>query len=143
MSEGNAQTYPGAIAAFHVHETQFFAGALISRIFGPFADSQPELWTRRTFLLLVAKVYERLVIDKQQLTSKDFHEIAKTLVEITRADVNPRKRNAPRNAGTRIDEGSTEALAEELARIVREIYGVNADTTGSGKNLATDPGVVR
>ena len=133
MSKRTTKPLPDAQATFRVRETQSFAASVISMIFGPFAESQPRLWTSRTFLLLVVKVYERLVIDNEQFTPKDFQEIARTLVEITKADVLQGRRGTLGAVGNKLDAESAEALADNLKQIVRGIYGTNLHAASHGR----------
>ncbi len=111
------------IAFLSMRERQSAAAAIIAKKFGWFAESQPKLWSQRTFLLIVAKAYEYLVLC-EKISPRELVELTRTLVEYNKVDAG-KNRNPPHkpNGGSVVDE---------LEEIVRRIYGANLQCGDSG-----------
>lgn len=97
-----------------VRNDQFFAARVIHELFGPFTKDHPELWAKRTYLMIVAKVYEYLVLH-QDVTPKEIVELTKAFAESCKVDVGEGQ-DDPAKAGNVVDC---------LRGIVRQVYGVN------------------
>ena len=76
---------PDPKEALAMRERQSAAALVIAEHFGPFIESHPELWAYRTFLLIVGKVYEHLVLC-DEISPKEFVDLTKTLVESCKID---------------------------------------------------------
>jgi len=96
--------------------------SLLESIFGPFGQTQPELWDQRTYLLLVAMVYEYLSTHKG-VPTKDLVLLAKTLS--TARPIAARKGLAVKDHGITISADRFKALPEHVRNVIQQIYGVN------------------
>ena len=109
-----------------MRERQSWAASMINHHFGAFKDSSPELWTNRTFLLIVAKVYEHLVLCKK-ISPKDFLELTKTLGESCKST--PRRTHGTGAKGRNsTPESNFGGVVAGLQEMVRQIYGANLQT---------------
>jgi hypothetical protein len=122
-----------------MREGQSVASMVIAERFGPFAESQPELWTKRTFLLIVGKVYEHLVLRKK-ISPKEFLDLTRTLAENCKVDAKLQETSSTPKSG-RSGYGPGQDLGEKnavdkLEQIVRQLYGTNLQ---SGEALRSAP----
>lgn len=127
MSRQASKPPPWTDAAreFAMKESQSLAGRVIAGMLGPFTKSNPQLWSQRKFLLLLTKIYEQLVIDRKELTPKDFLEWARTLREAAKSGQSKGSRQKIWVGNSDCSNDDTPVLAGKLESIVREIYGAN------------------
>ncbi len=112
---------------FAVREKQSWAASMINRHFGPFKKSHPELWVQRTFMLIVLKLYERLVLG-DAISCKEFAELTKTLVDGSKNELTE---GAGKQAAS--DRNSNlDGVVTGLENMVRQIYGTNLQTAEPG-----------
>ena len=119
-----------------IRERQSVAAMVIAERFGPFAESHPEMWTQRTFLLIVGKVYEHLVLCKK-ISPKEFIDLTRTLVENCKVDAK-RQEGASTQKSERGGHSASQSpglggVVDGLEQLVRQIYGTNLQ---SGETIA-------
>ncbi len=95
---------------------------ILSRTFGQFAKSNPELWERRAYLMLVGLMYERLAVNEQEISTDELTALSRALAEQRRAEAQARD---GRGAETDQAENRDGALPQDFADIVRQVYGTN------------------
>lgn len=99
-------------------------GAFLTETFGRFGESNPDLWDRRAYLMIVGLVYERLVTNESELSTDELVALSKILAESRRAEAQSRKTHASDNGAA--DKASpTGELPENFAETVRQVYGTN------------------
>lgn len=114
-------------------QRQALVGELIDAAFGRFAESNPELWERRAYLMLIGIVYERLIALGEEVSTDELAKLAKTLRPSSVA-----QRSA---AGTRVAQGNGRAesgdgrssLPQHFSEIVRQVYGTSFHDPVSSK----------
>jgi len=118
---------PDPAQAFAMHERQSWAASVINAHFGQYKDSHPDLWVHRTFMLIVTRVYERLVLC-EDISAKEFVDLTKTLVEGYKNKLDEREEEKDESdASSKL--GGVVAGLEEM---VRQIYGTNLQTADPG-----------
>jgi hypothetical protein len=119
---GTAATKARTPASNHRHR-QASVAALLDQTFGRFADSSPDMWERRAYLMLVGLVYERLATNEDELPTDEIVTLAKVLAENRRAEkrVGDAKPPARRDASTSPDG----ALPTAFTRLVQQVYGTD------------------
>jgi hypothetical protein len=122
-----------------LHERQSWAASMINLHFGEFKDSKPELWTHRTFMLIVAKLYEHLVLC-EKISAKEFVALTKTLAQSGKS--------RPVGRGGEETESTTDSnlggVVAGLEDMVRQIYGTNlqsADPSALPSSTPITPGL--
>jgi len=96
---------------------------ILNKTFGKFAKSNPELWERRAYLMLVGLLYERLATNEKEISTEELVSLSKMLAENRRVEARSRDGRAdPASPGIG-DEG----LPEEFEDAVRRVYGTNLD----------------
>jgi len=105
---------------------QASVSAILDQTFGRFAESDPALWDRRTYLMLVGVVYERLATDEAELPTDELIALAKLLAESRRADSQSRAREAA-NAATAPSVSANGPLPDSFGDVVRQIYGTDVE----------------
>ncbi len=103
---------------------QASVGAILNETFGRFAESSPNLWDRRAYLMLVGIVYERLATNEDELSTEDLVTLSKVLAESRRAEAQSRKR-ALGDEDSRDNTSPSDELPEHFADTVRQVYGTN------------------
>ena len=93
-------------------------------MFGQFAESSPELWDRRAYLMLVGLVYERLATNEAELSTADLVALSKVLAENRRAEAQSRKQTVA-DDGSQDSASPSDELPEHFAETVRQVYGTN------------------
>ena len=103
---------------------QASVAAILDQTLGYFAKSDPSLWERRAYLMLVGLVYERLATNEGEISTDDLVLLAKVLAENLRAEAraqdNHRLSETPESL-----KSSTGKLPDHLADVVRQVYGTN------------------
>ena len=101
---------------------QASVASILNRTFGRFAKSNPELWERRAYLMLVGLMYERLAVNEQEISTDELTALSKALAEQRRAEAQARDGRGVEtdHAGSRDGE-----LPQDFAEIVRQVYGTN------------------
>lgn len=106
------------------HRRQASVAAILDQTLGHFAKSDPGLWERRAYLMLVGLVYERLATNEEEISTDDLVTLAKVLAENRRAEAraqgNHRLSETPESL-----KFSTGKLPDHLADVVRQVYGTN------------------
>lgn len=104
---------------------------ILDGTFGKWADSKPDLWDRRAYLLLVGLVYERLATDVE-LSTDELVRLAKALADNRRVDARSEKEIVEAGAGGASENADAHGcLPNRLADAVRQVYG--ASVTGPGR----------
>jgi len=101
---------------------QVSVAEILEKTFGLFAESKPELWERRAYLMLVGQVYERLATNEDELSTDELIKLGKALAENRRVEA---RRRDGADDGTEDDNRSAKPgeMPESLAESVRQIYG--------------------
>lgn len=106
------------------HRRQASVAAILDQTLGHFAKSDPRLWERRAYLMLIGLVYERLATNEEEISTDDLVTLAKVLAENRRAEAraqgNHRLSETPESL-----QSSTGKLPDHLADVVRQVYGTN------------------
>lgn len=109
---------------------------ILDNTFGTLAESDPQLWGRRAYLMLVGLVYERLATNEAEISTDELVTLAKTLAENRRADARTNssadKNDSPHNTSSPQSKDETLAtptppdgpLPQHFADAVREVYGI-------------------
>ena len=116
---------PGAAVASH-RLRQASVAAILDQLFGPFGVSDPKLWERRAYLLLVGSVYERLAMDAE-LGTDELVKLARVLAESRRS------KSSKASSGSADGETAMSAsrecgngrLPDRFADMVRDLYGAS------------------
>ena len=103
---------------------QASVAVILSETFGRFAETNPDLWDRRAYLMLVGLVYERLATNEDELSTEDLVTLSKILAENRRAEAQSRKKNAA-DDDSQDNSSPSEELPEHFADTVRQVYGTN------------------
>jgi hypothetical protein len=108
-------------------QRQALVARILNRTFGRFAKSNPELWERRTYLMLVGLMYQWLATNDEEISTDELVALSKALAEQRRAEAQAGDGGGgqPRQAGGG-DEGE---LPNNFAEIVRQVYGTNFQPT--------------
>ena len=109
---------------------QASVAAILDRIFGPMAKSNPHLWDRRAYLMLVGLVYERLA-GSEDIPTDELVALAKVLAEGRRVEARLRETGQPAQA-CGPDRPATGGLPEDLTDVVRQVYGTNFQIPADG-----------
>lgn len=107
-------------------ERQATMSSILENMFGPLASSNPELWDRRAYLMLVGLVYEQLATDDVAFQTEELARLAKVLSEARRAEDRPRERGS-REHGRSDATAQAGKLPERFTDIVRQVYGTNLE----------------
>ncbi len=106
------------------HRRQASVAAILDQTLGHFAKSDPRLWERRAYLMLVGLVYERLATNEEEISTDDLVTLAKVLAENRRAEA--RAQGSHRLSETPESlQSSTGKLPDNLADVVRQVYGTH------------------
>jgi|CXWL01.1.fsa_nt_gi hypothetical protein len=107
---------PDPKKALAMRERQSAMSRVLTRQLGPITKTHPELWAHRTFLLIVGKVYEHLVLC-EAISPKELLDLTKTLVESCKIDAKGQETTAHHSEPGGVVDG--------LERMVRQVYGTN------------------
>ncbi len=115
-----------AVASHRLRQAS--VAAILDQLFGPFGASDPKLWERRAYLLLVGSVYDRLATDAE-LSTDELVKLASVLAESRRsksskASSGPVDGEPAMNASR---DGGNGRLPDRFADMVRDLYGANVD----------------
>ena len=122
---------------------QASVGAILDETFGRFAESDPALWDRRAYLMLVGIAYERLALDELEIPTDELISLAKLLAESRRADTQARGQDGKTQHGATVTESkelsaNNDRLPDAFGDVIRQIYGtripdpqVRSDDTGA------------
>jgi hypothetical protein len=94
---------------------------ILNRTFGRFAKSNPELWERRAYLMLVGLMYERLAVNEQDISTDELTALSKALAEQRRAEA--QLRGSSEKEAQAVGAGGE--LPEDFGEVVKQIYGTN------------------
>lgn len=117
----------------HHRKRQVSVGSILDAVFGPLGKCAPELWERRTYLMLVGLVYERLATSEVELPTKELVSLAKVLAENRRVETRVREADEK----TETEDAPTAdpgALPPRFGEIVRQLYGTNFQQGSDGGN---------
>jgi len=104
-------------------QQQASVSTILDVTFGKLGDSDPSLWERRAYLMLVGMVYERLAIHEDKLPADELVALAKVLAENRRGESRPKEASRPEDSNETV-ASSTGPLPNRFADMVRELYGV-------------------
>ena len=102
---------------------QASVAALLEATFGTFDDSNPDLWERRAYLLLVGLVYERLATGEQDIPTRELASLAKILSDGRRGREGGRDLNGRPSCDRPAVPGGPRP--DRFADLIREVYGAN------------------
>ncbi len=102
---------------------QASVAAVLDQTFGALAASNPDLWERRAYLMLVGLVYERLATQEDEISTDELVSLAKILAENRRANGRARDPSAE-PVGVEAPPSSGR-LPPHFASLVRQVYGAN------------------
>lgn len=122
MATRTKKEIPDPTQLLAMRERQSWAASMINFHFGAFKDSKPELWTHRTFMLIVAKVYEHLVLC-EAISPKEFLELARTLGESNKSTPTGKDLHGAKESGSA--DSNLGGVVAGLEEMVRQIYGTN------------------
>lgn len=121
-TQDDTKTYDVRISA---HRRRMASvAAFLNETFGRFGESNPDLWDRRAYLMIVGVVYERLAANESELSTDELVALSKVLAESRRAEAQSRKAQATENGASGKASPSDE-LPENFAETVRQVYGTN------------------
>ena len=109
---------------------QASVAAILDQTFGRFADSGPELWERRAYLMLVGLVYERLAVNEDEISTDELVTLAKVLAENRRAEARSRL-DLPSDGPVEPTTPPIGELPDRFADVVRQVYGTKLDAAES------------
>lgn len=106
---------------------QASVSVILDRTFGKLAESNPDLWDRRAYLMLVGVIYERLATGEADMPTEELIALAKVLAESRRAEGRTRAAHQT-EAGTSANEPGAPPvgngrLPDTFGEVVRQIYG--------------------
>ena len=113
-----------AVAAHRLRQAS--VAAILDQVFGPFGTSDPKLWERRAYLLLVGSVYDRLATDAE-LGTDELVKLARVLAESRRSKLS-RASAGSADGGTAMTASDSEGngrLPNRFADMVRDLYGAS------------------
>lgn len=103
----------------------------LNALFGAIGASDPNLWDRRAYLMLVGIVYVRLAESETEIPTDELIALAKVLAENRRAEARARPGGDPTElakAGDQPAKSAAELPAElpgAFGDIVRQLYGTD------------------
>ena len=112
------------------HQRQASVAVILDQTFGQLAKCDPDLWERRTYLMLVGLVYERLATSENELPTEELVTLAKVLAENRRAQARARD-GKPTGDASEPSKPPTGALPDRFGEIVRQVYGANLQSPGA------------
>ena len=114
---------------------QASVAAILDQLFGPFGASDPKLWERRAYLLLVGSVYERLATDAE-LGTDELVKLARVLAESRRSKSSKVSSRSEDDEAAAITSGAkgNGRLPDRFADMVRDLYGA---TVGDDQKSTT------
>lgn len=104
---------------------QASVASILDQLFGPFGASDPKLWERRAYLLLVGSVYERLAADAD-LSTDELVKLARVLAEHRRSK-SPSKSGDSESLSSGAQGAGDGPLPDRFAEMVRDLYGTSLD----------------
>lgn len=110
---------------------------ILEQTFGQFAQSDPALWDRRAYLMLVGLVYERLASPDDELTTNELVALAKVLAQNRHAEARVRNRDVAGDDAAGDEDSRSRGngeLPERFRDIVRQVYGTNFQPPDSNKS---------
>ena len=110
-----------------VRRRQASVAEILEGMFGQLAKCSPSLWAHRAYLMLVGLVYERLASNEAEIPTDELIALAKILAENRRAEARLSEHGRP-DKPTERSTPATDALPENFADIVRQVYGTNFQT---------------
>ncbi len=134
QAEGTKDGWSARVGAHH--RRQASVGAILDQTFGRLAKCSPDLWERRAYLMLVGLVYERLATNEDEISTEELVILAKVLAENRRVEARLKDTHVPPEA-TGPATPRTRALPDNLADVVRQVYGTNLQL-GEGEDRARD-----
>ena len=99
---------------------------ILNRTFGRFAKSNPDLWERRAYLMLVGVMYQWLAANEKEVSTEELVALSKMLAEQRRAEAQSRDNAEPQTGPESV--GAEGELPEDFGQAVKQIYGTNFHT---------------
>ena len=103
---------------------QASVAAILDQTLGELAKSNPDLWERRAYLMLVGLVYERLATNEDEISTEELVTLAKVLAENRRVEARTRESDCTHDSQDRSSERAR-PLPGHFADIVQQVYGTN------------------
>lgn len=122
--------------------------SILDAAFGSLGKCNPDLWERRTYLMVVGMVYDRLAASEDEISTGDLVALAKVLAEQRRSAARNRTEgkvvengdgSPDRGAANPVRDGR---LPERFGDVVRQLYGTNLPTHTDGRGETDPPTVV-
>ena len=109
-------------------QRQASIAAILEATFGRFAESAPDLWDRRAYLLMVGLVYERLAAEQQEVTTDELVALSRML---QRKPAAASSKDADRNGAAAASAGARSSdRFSGFAEAVRAVYGTSLPLPG-------------
>lgn len=124
-------------AALTAHRRrQASVGAILDATLGRLAECHPDLWERRTYLLFVGLIYERLATCEAEISTDDLASLSKVLTENRRAEAQsqkstPTEKSSSTEQCAKAEAPPTSDLPDNFTDIVRQVYGTNFQLSAS------------
>lgn len=94
---------------------------ILNRTFGRFAKSNPDLWERRAYLMMVGLMYQWLATNEKEVSTEELVSLSKVLAEQRRAEA--RSRGSGEKETETVGPGGE--LPEDIGEAVKQVYGTN------------------
>lgn len=127
------QVDPQRLAAYRSRQAS--VASILEGLFGRLADSDPSIWDRRAYQLLVGLVYERLACDTDELPTSELMALAKVLNESRKAD--SRAVSKPKPDGDDLPNPATRKLPERFGEMIRQVYGTSIGDAPADEQSST------
>jgi hypothetical protein len=101
--------------------------AILDRLLGKLADTDPLQWGRRTYLQLVGMIYMRMESGANKISTAELVSLSRALAENRRVN-NQEAETAHEVASSAHDDRRDAELPARLAEVVRRVYGANLQT---------------
>ena len=96
---------------------------ILNRTFGRFAKTNPDLWERRAYLMLVGLLYERLATNEKEVSTDELVALSKALAEQRRAEAQSRDSGGQETEP--VESRPDGELPDDFGQVVKQIYGTN------------------
>ncbi len=124
---------PQTLAAYRSRQAS--VASILEGLFGRLADSDPSIWDRRAYQLLVGLVYERLACDTDELPTSELVALAKVLNESRKADIRAVSNAKPDDDD--VPNPASNKLPERFGEMIRQVYGTSIGDAPADERSST------
>jgi len=117
-----AKPLPDALGEHRLRQEKI--AGILEKVFGPFADSNPDLWEHRAYLMLIGTVHNYLAFGGDGISAKELTDLAKVLSDNRGTSKTGGARKDPRTGGSSAPE---EDDPRPLSELVQEVYGTKIE----------------